>query len=240
MTKCYIHPEDDAAGTCSRCGKPVCSSCSIKFNDRLICRSCVKKAVATKKPTIDSVISKTSNISDLSDLHRIRFEPEIDTREKKFYRLVDRSLLIIGMVLLIIAITALLGYALLGFFSLQGINFMSTGTPTPLPPYLMDPNSIGSIMGTVYDSRGKEVPNANVTLWQDGKLISLPDNPQLSSDGRTLLIGKYYFEKVPFGRYTVRAEIKGYNSVTIVDLNSPLSSSNIVIEGYTYSNPFIL
>ncbi len=42
--KCYIHPDVDATGACTRCGKMICSSCSTEIDGRLVCRDCAASA----------------------------------------------------------------------------------------------------------------------------------------------------------------------------------------------------
>ena len=41
--KCYVHPDVDAVGTCSNCGKFVCSSCAVDYKGKVTCKSCVEK-----------------------------------------------------------------------------------------------------------------------------------------------------------------------------------------------------
>ncbi len=43
VSKCYLHPRDDAMGKCSVCNKPVCSKCGRKYEGKIICRNCVGK-----------------------------------------------------------------------------------------------------------------------------------------------------------------------------------------------------
>jgi TM2 domain-containing membrane protein YozV len=41
--KCYVHPDVDAVGTCTVCGKSVCQNCAVDMNGKLTCKSCVEK-----------------------------------------------------------------------------------------------------------------------------------------------------------------------------------------------------
>lgn len=41
--KCYLHPDRDAVGTCTSCGRPICSECAIDLQNRLVCRECLSK-----------------------------------------------------------------------------------------------------------------------------------------------------------------------------------------------------
>lgn len=38
---CYIHNEKMAVGTCTTCGRPICSECAIETNGKLVCRTCL-------------------------------------------------------------------------------------------------------------------------------------------------------------------------------------------------------
>ena len=47
---CYVHTEAEAVGTCSRCGRFVCSECAVEVQGKLVCRECLASAdVATQK-----------------------------------------------------------------------------------------------------------------------------------------------------------------------------------------------
>ncbi len=52
---CYIHPEKEAVGTCTSCGKPICSECAIEMQGKLICRPCLAsgKVSTASKPDKD-------------------------------------------------------------------------------------------------------------------------------------------------------------------------------------------
>lgn len=39
--KCYIHPEVDAVGTCTSCGRAICSECAVEVGDKFVCRDCL-------------------------------------------------------------------------------------------------------------------------------------------------------------------------------------------------------
>lgn len=39
--KCYSHPEIDAIGTCTNCGRAVCQSCSVNVADKIMCQKCL-------------------------------------------------------------------------------------------------------------------------------------------------------------------------------------------------------
>ena len=44
---CYVHGEKEAVGTCTRCGKAVCSDCAVHVGGRLICRNCLAVGMGT-------------------------------------------------------------------------------------------------------------------------------------------------------------------------------------------------
>lgn len=45
--KCYIHPDIDAVGTCTSCGKTVCSICAMDVGGKVVCKQCAEKMAAT-------------------------------------------------------------------------------------------------------------------------------------------------------------------------------------------------
>lgn len=44
--KCYKHPEEDAIGICSKCGRGICTQCAETSHGRLICKDCLKTSTA--------------------------------------------------------------------------------------------------------------------------------------------------------------------------------------------------
>jgi TM2 domain-containing membrane protein YozV len=38
---CYVHPENEAIGTCTSCGRPICRECAVEMQGKLICRQCL-------------------------------------------------------------------------------------------------------------------------------------------------------------------------------------------------------
>lgn len=38
--KCMIHPESEAVGVCSSCGKGLCYSCKVELGGKLYCQPC--------------------------------------------------------------------------------------------------------------------------------------------------------------------------------------------------------
>lgn len=63
--KCYVHPDVDAVGTCTVCGRSVCQNCAIDMNGKLTCKSCVEKmasqpsgkAIVKKEPVLALLLS---------------------------------------------------------------------------------------------------------------------------------------------------------------------------------------
>lgn len=43
LSKCYLHPREEAAGKCDVCKKPVCLKCAKRIEGKLICRNCQGK-----------------------------------------------------------------------------------------------------------------------------------------------------------------------------------------------------
>lgn len=46
--KCYVHPDLDAIGTCTNCGKVVCSTCAIEVGGKVVCKNCAQN-IANKQ-----------------------------------------------------------------------------------------------------------------------------------------------------------------------------------------------
>lgn len=44
--KCYVHPDIDAVGTCTNCGKTVCAICATEVNGKIVCKQCVERMAA--------------------------------------------------------------------------------------------------------------------------------------------------------------------------------------------------
>jgi len=38
---CYVHPDREAVGACSRCGRAVCSDCAVAVGANTVCRHCL-------------------------------------------------------------------------------------------------------------------------------------------------------------------------------------------------------
>jgi hypothetical protein len=80
----------------------------------------------------------------------------------------------------------------------------------------------GTVSGIVTDQNKVGIPNANVTLWNvhwnnttgrwenDDKWVNIPENPQLSNDGRTAAVGMYTYYRVPWNVYNVTGEKEGH------------------------------
>ncbi len=51
--KCYVHPDAEGVGTCTNCGKVVCSECAVEVDGKLVCKTCAsKKAEAPAKVVV--------------------------------------------------------------------------------------------------------------------------------------------------------------------------------------------
>jgi len=79
----------------------------------------------------------------------------------------------------------------------------------------------GTVSGIVTDQNKVGIPNANVTLWnvkwnqtvgrwENTKSVNIPENPQLSNDGRTAAVGMYTYYRVPWNVYNVTGEKEGH------------------------------
>ncbi|MCD1296132.1 PGF-CTERM sorting domain-containing protein [Methanocella sp. CWC-04] len=100
----------------------------------------------------------------------------------------------------------------------------------------------GTISGMVTDKNRNGVPNANVTLWYwngtaNNGIVKVPENPQLSNDGRTAAIGTYTYERIPWGTYNVTAEKDGHIYFAMVNLTKGTYTANVAIPDYVYVAP---
>jgi len=79
----------------------------------------------------------------------------------------------------------------------------------------------GTVSGIVTDQNKVGIPNANVTLWnvkwnatlgrwENTQPVNIPENPQLSNDGRTAAVGMYTYYRVPWNVYNVTGEKEGH------------------------------
>jgi PGF-CTERM protein len=80
----------------------------------------------------------------------------------------------------------------------------------------------GTVSGIVSDENKIGIPNANVTLynvqwnnttgqWENTVKVNIPENPQLSNDGRNgQTIGLYTYYRVPWNVYNVTGEKEGH------------------------------
>jgi len=79
----------------------------------------------------------------------------------------------------------------------------------------------GTVSGIVTDQNKVGIPNANVTLWnvqwnnstnrwENTQWVDIPENPQLSNDGRTAAVGMYTYYRVPWNVYNVTGEKEGH------------------------------
>ena len=66
--KCYVHQDVEAVGTCTNCGKAVCSDCAMNIAGKTTCKSCAEKlaaqcaAVQKKDPIFALVLSLIGGI----------------------------------------------------------------------------------------------------------------------------------------------------------------------------------
>lgn len=131
---------------------------------------------------------------------------------------------------------------------LGGMAIAKMETPTPVA----QPETAGgknSISGTVYDARHNGIPGAKVTLYYTAFLVndykatdpvSLPDNPQLTSDGRRTPAGFYGFTGIPADVYIVTAEKDGIAYSEIIQVREGTKTADLTIPGYVdkgYTTP---
>ncbi len=59
--KCTNHPETEAIGVCTNCGKAICSICSMEIDHKLMCKSCIEQKMNNKADVSD----KNADSSDV-------------------------------------------------------------------------------------------------------------------------------------------------------------------------------
>jgi hypothetical protein len=42
--KCFLHPEAEAIGVCTRCGKGLCRECDVELGGKLYCKTCANES----------------------------------------------------------------------------------------------------------------------------------------------------------------------------------------------------
>ena len=62
--KCFNHPENEAVGSCTSCGKLICNICAVEMQGKLVCRSCL----ASGKVSTSSGSEKDVNTAFLLEL----------------------------------------------------------------------------------------------------------------------------------------------------------------------------
>lgn len=55
--KCYVHPDAEAVGTCTQCGKNVCSNCAMEVDGKLVCKTCAQ-GMANKQVAAATAVNK--------------------------------------------------------------------------------------------------------------------------------------------------------------------------------------
>ncbi len=56
--KCYYHPDQDAVGTCSQCGKAACRDCIEDIGGALLCKDCLAEARETAAVEQEAIAKK--------------------------------------------------------------------------------------------------------------------------------------------------------------------------------------
>jgi TM2 domain-containing membrane protein YozV len=60
--RCSYHPDREAIGTCTRCGRGICEECCVPVNGRNVCKSCIavmasQKQAHRKEPLLALILS---------------------------------------------------------------------------------------------------------------------------------------------------------------------------------------
>ena len=130
---------------------------------------------------------------------------------------------------------------------LSGCITINIGSQTPsqassqTPSITVQPSNnanLGTITGYVLDQNKEQIPMVRVTLWQNGQIVNIPNNPQITSDGsvgeNSVSALNFTFDNVPMGNYVISAEKEGHTGFTNIDLNSNYGYPVILIPFYSY------
>lgn len=114
--------------------------------------------------------------------------------------------------------------------------FMVNVTLSGYHPPTFSPEQLsytGAIVGEIRTVHGYRAVGINVSLWQDGLMVKILNNPQSSMDlnysGKTI---DYVFEHLAPGRYTVRAEYfagDDFNDTVNVDVGARPMRADIIL-----------
>jgi hypothetical protein len=44
---CHLHPNNEAVGSCTSCGKPICQECAVEVQNKFVCRECLSNGKTT-------------------------------------------------------------------------------------------------------------------------------------------------------------------------------------------------
>jgi hypothetical protein len=173
-------------------------------------------------------------------------KPVFKTRQGIFANVPPYVVLIIGFIVVFLIVGAIAAIIYEGGVALKPISVPTpvatvnnqiyystvTANPTTIPSsYYV---SQGVITGMVYDDNNVGIPDASVTLWSNGQVFNIPENPQLTNDGRTSATGSYHFANVPNGQYTVTGEKNGHTASAIVTIGENGAHADLYIQGYSY------
>jgi protocatechuate 3,4-dioxygenase beta subunit len=86
----------------------------------------------------------------------------------------------------------------------------------------------GGITGNITDLQGILADDTNVTLWQNGQVVRIPMNPQISYRN-----GTYLFEHLAPGEYQLTSEVQGHKGLPVsVNVTNNTVNVNLTIQGY--------
>lgn len=88
----------------------------------------------------------------------------------------------------------------------------------------------GAVLGEIRTGHGYYTSGVNVSLWQNGRIVDMPDNPQASL-GRNYSGNRidYMFEHLAPGRYTIMAQDMESNETVTVDVGNIPMRADIVL-----------
>jgi len=92
----------------------------------------------------------------------------------------------------------------------------------------------GNLSGTIMDNSSKGIPGATVRLYP---LVNGETRFSVSDEQTAGQDGTFTFESVPYGQYTIEADIAGNNASVNLIVSSPDQRLTVTIPGYVVPEP---